>query len=181
MNRTLLLTASVCLALLAGCDSGGGAASAKTTTEPAATAPAPAAEKSGAKIDRKYTQAVKERQSVFTLVLKNFGPLGGMARGRVPFDAAVVQKNSVHLQHLGAMIGDTFTVDTRGTGVTSDALDVIWEQQDDFAEKIAAFQSASAALAEVASSGDESLIKPAIGRMGQACGSCHDDYKVDKD
>ncbi|MFK8030001.1 MAG: cytochrome c [Gammaproteobacteria bacterium] len=182
MKRIALLTASVCLTLLGGCDSGSGNASANPVAEPAAkTAPAPAAESGGAKIERKYTQAVKERQSVFTLILKNFGPLGGMARGRAPFNAEVVQKNSVHLQHLGAMIGDTFTTDTRGTGVKTDALDAVWDDQEAFAKKIAAFQSAVDALADVASTGDESKIKPSIGRVGKACGSCHDDFKVDDD
>ena len=182
MNRIALYTAAACLTFLGGCDSGGSTTSANKAPGPAAeTAPAPAAQQSGAKIDRKYTQAVKERQSVFTLNLKNFSPLGDMARGRAPFDAEVVQKNSVHLQHLSAMVGDTFVTDTRGTGVDTDALDKIWEEPEAFSKKIAALKSATSALVEVASSGDEGMIKPAIGRVGKACGSCHDDYKVDDD
>ncbi len=182
MKRITLLTATACLSLLGGCDSGGDSASATAATEPAATAaPAATAEASGASIDRKFTQATKERQSVFTLIRKNYSPLSGMARDRAPFDAAVVQKNAIHLQHLGAMIGDNFVVDTRGTGVESDALDAVWENTEDFSRKIAAFQSAADALVEVAGSGDETMTKAAIGRVGKACGSCHDDYKVDDD
>ncbi len=182
MQRIALLTATACLAILGGCDSGNGSASATQATEPETqTAPAQTAETSGATIDRKYTQALKERQSVFTLIRKNYSPLAGMARDRAPFDAEVVQKNAAHLQHLGAMIGDTFITDTRGSGIDTDALDVIWDEPEKFANKITAFRSAADALAEVASSGDETMVKASIGRVGKACGSCHDDYKVDDD
>lgn len=183
MKRITVISASVCLTLLGACDSGGATASATQTPEPAATAPAPAQSDAGAapKVDRAMSKAAKERKAVFTLILKNFGPLGGMARGRMPFDADVVKKNSMHVQHLSAMVGDVFVTDTRGSGVESDALDAIWEQPEKFAQKIAAFETAAAGLVEVSASGDEGLTKAAIGRVGKACGSCHDDFKVDDD
>ena len=36
---------------------------------------------------------VKQRQAGMTLIAKYFGPLGGMAAGRVPFNAAVAARN----------------------------------------------------------------------------------------
>lgn len=179
MKRITVITASVCLSLLAACDSGG------ATAAPAETkaAPAPAQESGGGApvVDKKMAKAVKERQAVFTLILKNWIPLGGMARGRVPFDAQVVQENSVHVNNLAAMLGDTFVTDTRGSGAQTEALDVIWEQTEKFAQKVAAFESATAALVEVAGSGEEAQIKPSIGRVGKACGSCHDDFRLEDD
>ena len=43
---------------------------------------------------------VKQRQAGMTLIAKYFGPLGGMAAGRVPYDAAVVTRNAGYLDVL---------------------------------------------------------------------------------
>ena len=45
---------------------------------------------------------VKQRQSAMTLIGKYFGPLGGMAQGKVPFDAKIVQRNAEYLARPGA-------------------------------------------------------------------------------
>lgn len=58
-----------------------------------------------------------------------------------------------------------------------DALPDIWENPEDFAGKISAFEEAAAGLkTAVDSSGD---IGAAFQKLGQACKSCHDDYRED--
>jgi len=102
-----------------------------------------------------------------------------MARGEAPFDAAVVSKNSMRLHQMSLMLADAFVTDTRGSGVETEALDVIWENTEEFAGKIEALTTAAGALAEVAGSGDEASVVAAIGELGQKCGSCHDDFRLD--
>jgi cytochrome c556 len=124
-------------------------------------------------------RVVDTRQSVLTLMAWNISPLGGMARDRIPFDAERVATNAERILALSKMLPDAFAPDTRGTGVKTDALDLIWEDADAFAEKLRANEEAAAALVEVAGSGDEAAMREAIGRLGSTCGSCHDDFKAD--
>jgi cytochrome c556 len=124
-------------------------------------------------------RAVETRQSVLHLMAWNISPLGAMARGRMDFDAERVATNADRLLALSRMLSDAFAADTRGTGVETEALDVIWEQADDFAAKVQANMDAAGALVEVAGTGDEDAIKEAIGRLGSSCGSCHDDFRID--
>ena len=50
--------------------------------------------------------ATQYRQAVFQLVRSNMGPLGGMAKGALPFDESVMQTNAVRLEQLADMMGD---------------------------------------------------------------------------
>ena len=43
---------------------------------------------------QKPEDAVKYRQSAFTVMASHFGRIGAMANGRVPFDAAAAQANA---------------------------------------------------------------------------------------
>lgn len=124
-------------------------------------------------------RAVETRQSVLHLMGWNISPLGAMARDRIEFDAARVETNAARLQALTKMMADAFAADTRANDVATDALDVIWEQPEDFAAKIQDAIDASDALAAAAETGDESAMRKAIGIMGSSCGSCHDDFKAD--
>ncbi len=133
-----------------------------------------------AELDQKQAErAVETRQSVLHLMGWNMAPLGAMARGRIEFDAARVETNAARLQALTGMMTDAFAADTRGNAVTTEALDLIWEQPDDFAAKIEAAIDASNRLVDVAATGDEGAMREAIGNLGSSCGSCHDDYRVD--
>src|SRR6266446_6723955 len=57
---------------------------------------------------------VKQRQAVMTLQGKYWGPLGGMAQGKVPYDAKVVQRNAAFLEVLSQMPWDGFQESTKG-------------------------------------------------------------------
>ena len=132
-----------------------------------------------APVDEKAVQAVEEREAVLKLMKRNFGPLAGMAKEKIPYDAGLAQKNATHLANLVVMMEDVFATDTRGSGVETEALDKIWEQPDKFAGKIDALVEAADELAAVA--GDESALADAVGKVGKSCGSCHDDFREDDD
>ena len=57
---------------------------------------------------------VKQRQAAMTLIGKYFGPLGGMAQGKVPYNAQVVQRNAGFLDNLSRMPWDGFDASTKG-------------------------------------------------------------------
>jgi cytochrome c556 len=118
---------------------------------------------------------VKQRQSAMTLIGKYFGPLGGMAQGRVPFDAKLVQRNADYLHALAQMPWDGFDPSTKNE--KSRALPAIYEQPDKVKDAAQRLQSEVGKLQSVAKGGDESAIKAQIGAVGKACANCHDNFR----
>lgn len=123
--------------------------------------------------------AVEYRQSLFQLVRSNMGPLGGMAKGAIPYDEEVMKTNAVRLEQLADMMVDYLSVDTRKFDVDTGAKDAVWENFPNVEEKVSALKSAAANLQAVVEAGDESEYRNAIGNVGASCKSCHDDYKKD--
>ncbi|MDO6719946.1 cytochrome c [Psychrosphaera sp. 1_MG-2023] len=128
---------------------------------------------------KQANKAVEWRQAMFQLIASNMGSLGAMAKGKIPVDAATVEKNATRINQLANMIDDYTSVDTRKFDVKTEALDKVWEDRADFDKKIQALINASSTLAEKAKSGDTSAIKSAIGGIGKSCKGCHDVYKQD--
>ena len=130
---------------------------------------------SAAADDDRIQEAVDTRQGLLKVVRSYFGPVYAMAGGHIPYDAAVVEKNGEALAALLPMINDVFRMDTSEADVASGALDGIWENWDDFAEKAAASAEKAAALA--ATAGNEDDTKAAFRALGGSCKACHDQYR----
>lgn len=118
---------------------------------------------------------VKQRQSAMTLLGKYFGPLGAMARGRAPYDADVVRRNADFLEDLSRMPWDGFDASTKG--VKSRALPAVYSDGAAFKKAAQRLQDETSKLASVSKNGDEAAVKAQIGAVGNACGSCHDDFR----
>lgn len=138
---------------------------------------------SAAEDSEQAQRAIDTRQGALKLMGYYMYPLGGMARGRMPMDAALVARNAQHIANLAPMLTDTFRADTSKSGLDSDALPVIWEKPAEFQAKIEALIEGAADLGRIASTEGvaEGAIKGGIGKMGGACGSCHDDFRADDD
>ncbi|HET7669307.1 MAG TPA: cytochrome c [Burkholderiales bacterium] len=118
---------------------------------------------------------VKQRQSAMTLIGKYWGPLGGMAQGKVPYNAEVVQRNAAYLEALAKMPWDGFDPATKD--VKSAALPEVYSNQAKFKEAADRLQNETAKLAQVSKSGDENAIKAQLGAVGKSCGGCHNDFR----
>ena len=118
---------------------------------------------------------VKQRQSVMTLQGKYFGPMAGMAQGKIPFNADVVRRNAAFLDNLSRMAWDGFDASTKD--VKSAALPAIYEQPDKFKEAAARLENEAHKLYEVSRSGDEAAVKAQIGAVGKSCGGCHESFR----
>ena len=118
---------------------------------------------------------VKQRQAAMTLIGKYFGPLGGMAQGKVPYNAQVVQRNAGFLDNLSRMPWDGFDASTQSE--KSRALPAIWKESDKFKEAASRFENETAKLYQVSRGGDEAAVKAQIGAVGKACAGCHDDFR----
>lgn len=122
-------------------------------------------------------QAVDLRQSLFRLIAYSFGPLGGMLKNKVPFDAALAQKSAARLETLAPMIAELFQNDTRKFTLKTKARAGIWTHNADFQAKNDDLVKAAAALATAAGSGDKKATMQAAAGVGKACGACHDDFR----
>ena len=132
--------------------------------------------------DERSDRAVATRQGALKLMGYYMAPLGGMARGRIPLDAAVVARNADRIGQLAPMLADTFKANTAGSDSVTEALPVIWEQPEAFQAKIETLIERAADLGRIAGSdAGEGAIKGGIGKLGQACGSCHDDFREKDD
>ena len=124
--------------------------------------------------------ATENRQAVFKLLGVNIGPIVGMARGAVEFDAALAERNARRIAMLAPMIPERFAaMDTREFDVETEALPVIWDNLDDFGAKASALVDAANAFADTAAGGDQAETLGGLRNLGGACGNCHDSYRVD--
>jgi cytochrome c556 len=132
--------------------------------------------------EQQAATATENRQAVFKLLGVNMGPIVGMARGAVPFDAALAERNARRIAMLAPMIPERFSaMDTREFDVETEALPVIWDDMDDFSAKAAALVEQANAFAETAAGGDQAATLGGLRNLGGACGNCHDAYRVDDD
>lgn len=118
---------------------------------------------------------VKQRQAVMTLQGKYLGPLVGIAQGKVPYDAAAVQRNAGFLDNLSRMPWDGFDPSTRGE--KSRALPAIYDNNAKFKEYAVRLENETSKLVSLSKGGDEGAVKAQIGAVGKACGACHDDFR----
>ena len=120
--------------------------------------------------------SIDTRQGLLKVVGYYIGPMVGMARGQLDYDADLVSKNAEKMAQLTAMIPDLFKMDTSQSGLKSDSLATIWENTQDFNEKAVIVSERANALAKAAKQGKGEFMK-AFGATGAACKSCHDDYR----
>ncbi|MEO3435295.1 cytochrome c [Inquilinus sp. CAU 1745] len=92
-----------------------------------------------------------------------------------------VQAAAADMAEVAPRLPDLFPEGT-GQGVDdSDALPAIWENPDDFAERVEAAQAAIADFQPAAESGDPQAIRAAFAVVGQACSGCHDNFRAEDD
>src|SRR5215207_8990471 len=118
---------------------------------------------------------VKQRQAAMILQGKYFGPLVGMAQGKVPYDQAVVARNAMYLDVLNKMPWDGFAPVTREE--KSRALPAVFTDTAKFTEAQKQFQADVTKLVAVSKSGDEASVKAQIQAVGKSCGGCHDNFR----
>lgn len=119
---------------------------------------------------------VKQRQSAMTLIGKYWGPIAGMASGKVsPYNADVVSRNATYLENLAQMPWDGFHESTKGE--KSRALPAAWEQKAKFDELAQRLQSETAKLGQVARAKDEAGVKQQYAAVGKVCGACHESFR----
>jgi cytochrome c556 len=118
---------------------------------------------------------VKQRQAAMTLQGKYFGPLGGMAQGKIPYSGEVVVRNAGYLEALSQMPWDGFNAST--SKEKSRALPAVFTDTAKFKKAADDMQAAVKKLATASKGKDEAGTKAAIGAVGKSCGECHESFR----
>jgi len=113
----------------------------------------------------------------------NAGPLFGMAKGKVQYDAELASMLANNLLMLTKM--NNGRAWEKGTDVSAypddtTALAKIWEAGSGVGEKGKAFKKAVKELSMEAGNGLDAL-KPKVSALGKSCKGCHDDFRKKKE
>ncbi len=125
--------------------------------------------------------AIGARQGYFKLVLANFGPLVGMAKGQAEYDAEKAATYAANLDALTSMKNGALWLpgsDNEAMAGKTRALPAIWAAGSDIGAKSKGFADAVDALVAAAPGGLEAL-QPAVGATGATCGACHKAYRAE--
>ncbi len=124
----------------------------------------------------KPEDAIKYRQSAFTVMGTHFGRIGAVVQGKVPFDAKVTAENANIVLDMSTLPYTAFGEGTDKGGNTK-AKPEIWKDMDKFQAAAKDMQTQMVKLDAAAKSGNLDAIKVAFGDTGKACKACHDDFR----
>ena len=125
---------------------------------------------------------LKARQGEMQLRSYNVGPLFGMAKGKMEYDAALASKLANNLKtQLSLDIGSAWK---QGTDIEAypgktTALGKIWSTYPEISNYGKKYAQAVNELAAAAGNGLDAL-KPKISEVGKACKGCHDEFREKK-
>ncbi|HYF58732.1 MAG TPA: cytochrome c [Burkholderiaceae bacterium] len=124
----------------------------------------------------KPEDAIKYRQSAYTLLGAHFSRLGAMVQGRVPYDAKTATDNAQLVASLAKLPGHAFPAGSE-SGLNTRAKPEIWR---DNAKFVAAYDKMVAETGKLpAAAGDPGTLKTAFGSAAATCKGCHDEYRRD--
>lgn len=128
--------------------------------------------------ENKTADAIEYRQAAFEVLAWNFGPMGAMVKGKIPFEAKTFAERAANVAFLSKMPLEGFIPGSE-QGKT-DAKPIIWQEWDDFKAKMGQLQEKSAKLAEVAKTATKvEEVANQFGETAKVCKGCHEKYRED--
>ena len=131
--------------------------------------------------DDPILDAIKARKAYMQVVKWNAGPLFGMAKGKLDYDAEFATILATNLEALSQLNNGSMWPDGSDNvsyeGETR-ALPEIWSTYPNVAEANQAWAQAVTALVPAAGSSLDEL-REKIGAVGEGCKGCHDDFRAE--
>ena len=132
--------------------------------------------------DDPLKKAIKARQGEMQLRSFNAGPLFGMAKGKIDYDAEMAKKLAGNLKlMLDLDNGRAWAKgsDNENYAGKTTALPKIWTTYPEISDYGKKYVMAVNELATVAGDGRDAL-KSKIGALGKSCKGCHDEFREKK-
>ena len=128
--------------------------------------------------DTPFSSEVGARQGQFKLLAANIGPLAGMARGNIEYDAETAQRaadniaaiTSLHQDRLWPEGSDNDSIDT------TRALPSIWTNNADFMAKFEDLRTAAQGM-QAAAGTDLDALRGQLRSLGGACSARHEAHR----
>lgn len=126
--------------------------------------------------DKALADAVKARHAQMQMVGYHIGVLGGVAKGEIAYDSAVVDAAANNLASLAGMAHATLWVEGSEQGAVegSRAKAEIWSDAAGFDAKFTDMETAALALVGAADAG---AVGAGMGALGGSCKGCHETYR----
>lgn len=118
-----------------------------------------------------------KRKAIYQAMLDTKEDLGGMLRGRLPFDADVFVAGAARLDELSRQPWQHYPAVKEEQ---SDARDDVWQQQARFNEMARELEARTAALVEATTAAPPrpESVAPAFQRVEDACEACHKEFRA---
>ncbi|AHY41214.1 cytochrome C [Stutzerimonas decontaminans] len=118
-----------------------------------------------------------KRKAIYQAMLDTKEDLGGMLRGRIPFDAEGFSTGAVKLDELSRQPWQHYP---EVKEKQSDARDDVWQRQERFNEMARALEATTAELVGVTSAAPVTaeVVAPAFQRVEDACEACHKEFRA---
>jgi len=128
----------------------------------------------------KQDKAIATRQGFMKLVVWEAGPLFGMAKGAMEYNASEAKAHAANLKTISQ-----YPVETLFLPGTSNAdrptnnrsLPEIWSNDAGFKKAFENWRSAIDGVVEAAGKGQDELAA-AVGALGKSCGQCHKPFRA---
>lgn len=121
--------------------------------------------------------AIKYRKAVMSAMAAHISAFSLINFGRVEHQDHL-RAHVTALADMGTEIRALYPAGS-GTGDT-DALPLIWQEQDKFAQLITATEKSTAELRDAVAAGDKAATMKAFKAVGDSCKNCHDRYRKEK-
>ena len=138
----------------------------------AATSPATAADDP--------VNVIKFRQLLMKSIGAHMGSIAMVAKREVGYGPEQIEDHAASIALVANLISTAFK-ENAGQAAETTAKDNIWTDWAGFEAKAEDLRTAAIALTEAAATGDAGTTGAAVGKLGGACGACHEVYRVKKD
>jgi len=125
-------------------------------------------------------QAIEARKAAYTLIGRNFRPLGDVLKGTVNYADAEVETRITRIAFFSGLVHEEFPESSNLGEPETKAKPDIWTNRADFDKRLRDLQLHVVALADVNARdrGPSDAFKAAVTTLGQDCKGCHDNFKA---
>ena len=126
--------------------------------------------------EESFEKEIEYRQGVMNILSWNMKNIGGMLKGKMPYDAEKIKTHAADIASVASLdIMAGFPEDS--TSEDSSALEDIWMDFENFEQKMADFKKAADGMNKAAQTGDKAAVGQAMGPLGKSCKGCHKPFK----
>ncbi|MEP0190578.1 MAG: cytochrome c [Erythrobacter sp.] len=131
--------------------------------------------------DKDVPSEIAARQANFEAIGDSFKAIRTQLESDEP-DLSIIAAEASRMTAKGEAQGNLFPAGTSvDDGFETEALAVIWEEQDDFIQKSKDFGAATAKMVDLANNGDAEAVAAHVADLGGTCKACHEKFRVKKD